>query len=348
MSYTWSNGATTSWIVVTESGDYSVNIEGVCSGTQYGSNTIHIEVLNNVDPISADVTIGEAGTTTLYATGDNLTWYNAAVGGDVVGTGEFFNTPMITENTTFWVTSQTVHGGGIIEAGKPDNSGTGGLPSTGGRLFFDISDACVLSQVTVYVPIDGVEGVRTIELYDNSSNVMNSVTVNCVFGANVLDLNFDLAPGSYQIGCVENNLFRNSGGVTYPYAIGEVGNINNSTFGTSYYYYFYDWQVQLPSVTCESDRLPVTVNIVNVDEISNPLGITAYPNPSQDFIRVTAGSAIGKATVQIVDMVGKVVYSKQVNSLVAEQIDVQALAAGAYQLLVSDGVQTSKLDVIIQ
>lgn len=348
MTYNWSNGANTPSIVVTESGDYTVSVEGACSGIQYGSNTIHVEVLNNAAPVATDVTIGEAGSTTLYATGSNLTWYNAAVGGDVVGSGEFFNTPFISENTTFWVSSQSTYGGGVVAGGKLDNTGSGGLPATGGRLFFDITDACTLAQVTAYVPAEGVAGSRTVELYDNGGNLLNSVVVNCEIGENLLDLNFDLEPGSYQIGCAENNLFRNSAGVTYPYAIGEVGSINNSTFGASYYYYFYNWQVQLPSVTCESDRLPVTVNIVSVDELSNPLGISLYPNPSQDAVRLTAGAAIGKASIQIVDMVGKVVFTQQVNNLVSEQIDIQQLAAGAYQLIVSDGQHASKLDMIVQ
>ncbi len=348
MTYSWSNGANTPSIVVSESGDYTVNVEGACSGIQYGSNTIHVEVLNNVAPVASDVTIGEAGNTTLYATGSNLTWYNAEVGGEALGTGEFFNTPMITENTTFWVSSQTVYGGGIEAGGKLDNTGSGGLPATGGRLFFEITDACTLVQVKAYVPEEGVDGNRTVELYDNGGNLLNSAVVYCAIGENILTLNFDLVPGNYQIGCAENNLFRNSSGVTYPYAIGEVGNINNSTFGASYYYYFYNWQVQMPSVTCESDRVPVNVNIVSVSELTNPLQISAYPNPAKDVLQVTSGAPIANASIQIVDMLGKVVYNKQVNGLVAEPIDVSVFAAGAYQLIISDGNQSSKLDLLIQ
>lgn len=348
LTYTWSNGQNTPSIVVTQTGDYHVDIEGACSGVQYQSNVIHVEVLSNELPLTNDVTIGEAGNTTLYASGSNLTWYDAETAGNVIGTGDFFNTPFIDASTTYWVSSQAIYGGGTVAGGKLDNTGGGGLPSTGGRLFFDITDPCTLNQVTVYVPDNGVEGNRTVELYDNGGNLLNSVIVNCSFGANVIDLNFDFEAGSYQIGCLENNLFRNSAEVTYPYGIGDVGSITNSTFGTSYYYYFYNWQVSLPSVTCESDRVPVTVDIVSVAELENPLNISLYPNPSNSFIQITAGQLIEMAQIQVVDVIGRVVYSKRTSNLTNERIDVSELATGAYQVLVSDGKITSKLNVIIE
>jgi hypothetical protein len=348
MTYMWSNGQTTPSIVVTETGDYQVNIEGACSGVQFQSNVLHVEVLSNALPITNDVIIGEAGNTTLYATGSNLTWYDAAMGGNVVGSGEFFNTPFVDENTTFWVSSQSTYGGGSVTGGKPDNSGSGGLPSTGGRLFFDITDACTLAQVTAYVPVESSAGMRTIELYDNGGNLLNSVVLNCELGENVLNLNFPLSEGSYQIGCAENNLFRNSAGVSYPYTIGEVGSINNSTFGTSYYYYFYDWQVILPSVTCESERVAASVQIIGIDELENPLQIEAYPNPATSFVQLSAPKPINQANVSVYDMNGNLVMTQKITQFNNQQLDVTKWSAGAYRVVISDGKSVSRLDIVVE
>jgi hypothetical protein len=54
------------------------------------------------------------------------------------------------------------------------------------------------------------------------------------------------------------------------------------------------------------------------------------------------------AQIQVVDVIGRVVYSKRTSNLTNERIDVSELATGAYQVLVSDGNITSKLNVIIE
>jgi hypothetical protein len=136
--------------------------------------------------------------------------------------------------------------------------------------------------------------------------------------------------------------------VTYPYALGEVGNINNSTFGTSYYYYFYNWQVTLPSVTCESDRVSASVQIIGINEMENPLQIQAYPNPAADFVQLSAPKQITQATVNVFDMTGHLVMTQKVAQFKNQRIDVTNWAAGAYQIVISDGHSSSRLDLIVE
>ncbi len=56
-------------------------------------------------PTSNDVSICGSGSATLTASGSsgNYTWYDASSGGNVVGTGSTFNTPLLNSTTTYYV-----------------------------------------------------------------------------------------------------------------------------------------------------------------------------------------------------------------------------------------------------
>ncbi|MFM9984214.1 MAG: FG-GAP-like repeat-containing protein [Flavobacteriales bacterium] len=337
-SYLWSNGLTTQSIVVEDAGEYSVVIQGQCSGVEYTSEPISISVLAAPSPVAADITISEPGTANLTATGANLEWFATETSDVVLGTGSGFTTEFFTDQISYWVQSTTIHGGEEFDGGKLDNSGTGGLPATGGRLYFDISETVTLEQVTSYVPIDGVEGNRTIQLYDGGGVLINSVVVNCIVGTNVIDLGWLLEPGSYQIGCAENNLFRNNGGVSYPYALGDAGSINDSSFGTSYYYYFYNWQLKKLETSCISERVEVTASVVGINELENPLGLVIYPNPVNNNVQLFTGKAIAGSKLNIIDAAGRIVMEQNTFKLspgTSILVDVSMLESGFYTLRIA-------------
>lgn len=136
--------------------------------------------------------------------------------------------------------------------GPADTSiGTGsGLTSFGNQLFFDVTNDVVLNQVTVYPQDTGVVSV-TIRpasggpIYSQNFNVQPAAA----YAATVLTLNAAIPPGTgYKIDAQGSNnigaLYRNNGGVSYPYTDAEgVVSITGSSAGGSFYYYFYDWQV---------------------------------------------------------------------------------------------------------
>lgn len=346
-SYLWSNGANTQSIVVTESGDYFVSIEGACDGVAYESEVITLEVLSSTEPVAEEVIIGEPGTADLTATGENLNWYATSTSTEVLGTGSTFTTASFDNTISYWVSSTTVHGGIDVEGGREDNSGTGGLPSSGGRLFFNIYEPLVLEQVTVYVPETSEAGNRTIELYNNANQLIASAVVNCNIGSNLVDLNFDLpVANGLQIGCAENNLFRNNGTLEYPYAIGTSGSITTSSFGEGYYYYFYDWKLATPEILCESERVEVAASVVGVNEIRNPLGIQLYPNPASNVVTMT-GDFNGTAQVEISDATGRVILSRQMNANGStNNIDISNYAAGVYNFRVISQEGSSSLQLV--
>lgn len=350
-SYSWSNGQEGQSIVVNEGGDYYVSIEGLCSGVQYQSEPVTIQVMDAIEPVAGDITIGAPGQAVLNATGNMLEWFETATSDVVLGTGSNFTTDFFDNTISYWVQSTTEYGGEEMNGAKLDNTGGGGIPSSGGRLYFNVTEPFTLEEVTVYVPADNTAGNRTIELYDAGGMLLSSVVANCAIGENTLTLNFDIPVGNgYQIACPENNLFRNNSGLTYPYAIGDAGSVYTSTNGTSYYYYFYNWKIQKQSWSCISDRVEVNASVVGLDELSNPLGISVYPNPAQSVLYVQAMNGENKIQMSMIDASGRIVMNQQINmtAKAGNALDVSSLAPGLYHITFTiDNVQ-SALDFMKQ
>jgi len=338
--YQWSNGMSGQSITVGESGDYFVNVASLCSGTPLVSNTINLTMLPASDlPVAQDIQIGTTGSVTLTATGDNLLWYDAPNATIPVGSGNSFETPVVSTTATYYVESQAIYGGELEDGGKPNNEGNGGIPSTGGVLRFNADEDFTLLSVRVYVPETSTAGLRTVEVKDANGVVLHTADFNLEVGEHVLELNFDIAAGdNLSIGCPQNNLFRNSGGVTYPYAIGSVGSIFDSTFGTQYYYYFYDWKTQKTSFACPSQRVPVSVNVVGVEEQLAD-AISVFPNPTNGIVFVTNASP-GISQLQVTNALGEVVWTGSLNKQGTTEVDLSALASGVYSLQMIDGTNT--------
>ncbi|MFM1931361.1 MAG: hypothetical protein RL226_664, partial [Bacteroidota bacterium] len=137
--YTWSNGANTQTIAVTESGNYSVTVQGLCDNVQLSSQEIEIIVMDAADaPVANDVVLNEAGTAELTATGDNLLWYASENATESIGSGSSFTTDVVNTSLTYWVEANTIHGGALEDGGKLDNTGGGGLPSSGAYSYFNV------------------------------------------------------------------------------------------------------------------------------------------------------------------------------------------------------------------
>lgn len=337
-TYDWSNGETTQSIEVTESGDYSVAIDAACSDDQWESDVITIVVMESADePTATDVEIPAPGTAMMSATGENLRWYETEMSDEVLGEGDTFETDFFDASISYWVEANMIHEAPVEAGGKLSYDGGGGIPSSGGVLFFDAETPFVLQEVTVFVPDNTVEGSRTIVLYDGMGVEIDSYTADFTYGEHQVPLMFDVPAGTgLSIGCNENNFFRNNSGVNYPYPIGSVGSIYDSTFGGGYYYYFYDWQVKGEDIYCPSARVEVMGTVVGIEEIDALNSFNAYPNPSSTdlFIEMELVQQ-SDVTLMITDMSGKVVFSNILASRMGHQIetiDVAQLASGVYML----------------
>ena len=292
--YLWSNGETTSTIEVSESGEYSMTATTTCGEGE--SQVVTVTVNDIIDlPITNDVTIEAGESAVLNATGsDVISWFDS--NGNMVGEGDEFVTDALYENTTYFVTNEEVwtEAPNTLFTGAPEHEGSsdysGGVYN--GGLLFDVAESFTLNSVKVYTDY---EGERTVELYNQNGDLLNSLVVNIPFSPNdgyTITLNWYIEPGSQYLLTtnteMNNELYDNNNPMLkrttddlpeFPYTIENVLEITEGYYyqtsinsaqdiqeggsSESYYYYFYNWEINndwdIGAEGCSSDMVEVNV-----------------------------------------------------------------------------------------
>lgn len=276
------NGAT-SWLWNFGDGTTSTSQNPTHTYANEGSYTVTLTATNNFgnhvvsqnNYITIDRPAGPSasggfsctqGPVALSASGNGtLTWFDQPTGGSVLGTGAAFNTPNISNSTTYYV--EDVVAASQYNLGPVNNTfGTGGNFTGDQYQLFDAFTSFTLKTVRVYA--EGA-GNRTIQLRNSAGTVLQSATVNLANGSQVVTLNFDVPPGTnYQLGTTATpNLYRNNAGPSYPYTVANVASITSSSAGTAYYYFFYDWVLE--TAGCTSERTAVLAEIASAPTTTN-------------------------------------------------------------------------------
>jgi hypothetical protein len=353
LAYLWSDGSTTQNITVSTSGNYSLVIQGFCQ--MWSSNSIGVTVHTAIPPSASGVTLPAPGSTTLNATGNNIEWYDAASGGNLMATGNAFNTPFLNNTTNYFVESAEVYSK-TEPVGIPEATDTYSPNGTAGDLIFSVTHDCILNSVKTYTDL---AGLRIIELRDAvSAALIDSESVFISPDSQIVNLNFALAAGGNytlstntgaNLAMWGNNgprLRRNNSGVSYPYTIPGVLSITGSALGSNVYYYFYDWQVFYES-RCSSARLPVTVTITGttgIDELVEA-GINIYPNPAADQLHIDLNQT-GEYTLTLADQSGRIVKNEMLNR--SSLVSLKGIAAGMYNLRLQNNNQLINYKVVVQ
>ena len=358
-AFVWSNGDTTTNITASQSGYYSLTVQGYCGS--FTSDSILVSAFTTLPPVTNNVSIPAPGTANLTATGSTINWYSDSAAVTPLATGTNFTTPFINSTTSYWVENQETYGASNYSVGMDHVTGTNVYSSgtaTNAKVYFDVIDNCVLSQVKVYTDMPGL---RRIELYNQSGVRLQYADVMITPDSQYVNLNFTLTPGTnYYLTTsdsvnslipnwlnVSPRLKRNFGGVTYPYTINDVLSITGTDYGQVYFYYFYDWKVNTPGITCVSPRVEVVVDIVTGITENSGGQIQVYPNPAHDKLNIRFSQAPADARLQLFDAMGREVS----NEGIAEnnfELNIQHLQPGIYQLqLINDG-HTYREKVIIR
>lgn len=246
--------------------------------TEFDCNTLSI---TNVEATSM---ICDEGYTTIEATAtsDNLIWYDQETGGEPIGIGSTFTTPILTETTSFWV-SEFFRGEGIL--GKQANPGPTKNESytTVAGVEFELFEPTVLLDVQVY--ITGSGGDLVVELTDAKGSIQQR-TINVPGGSQnsptpvTLNLDFEMKDpndGPFQLKRISGPAMMGtpSSATKFPYALGNVGTVTSGVTSTSStnYYYFYNWSVISSIPLCESTRIEVEAIVnetidINIDALS--------------------------------------------------------------------------------
>lgn len=339
-SYLWSNGDTTQSITVDTGGLYSCEISTACGTGQ--SYVVEVNVYNPpAAPVTVNDTIPTPGTAILSATGSgDISWYDAAVGGNYLGTGNSVISPSINTTTTFYAEVQEDHIGSAFQVGPLDSSVSSGASSTSNQyLTFDAYNTFILHSVKVYAQS---AGTRTIELSDNAGTLLQSAVVNVNAGMTIVDLDFIIDPGTgYRLSRTGGELFRNNNasGLTFPYTVDNFCSITGTSQGAGYYYFFYDWSIQLPTSACTSPRSSILAVVAapnSIADVNRLNTLKIYPNPTSGLLNVSFNlQGSDEILLDLIDATGRVIQSKTVSSTSGtynEQFDLSHLAKGVFSV----------------
>jgi hypothetical protein len=238
-----------------------------------------------------DVLCTNADTATLSVIGtlDEIRWYETEFADSIAFIGDTLVSPT-PGPVSYWV-AQVAKTTGLVGAPYDTIGATSNFTSvTAQYMEFEVESSITLDSLTVY-PND--TGTLEIFLQDNNGNNLDTVTTTVQpASANAavrIAVGFEIEPGNYRLaaGAATNTggLIRNSNGANYPYTIPSAISITGNSFGPSYYYFFYNWQVSY--FGCEGLRTEVMGYIDTTyvqlppdqticpdnDEIINPLEI---------------------------------------------------------------------------
>jgi len=213
-------------------------------------------------------------------------------------------------------------------------------------LIFDAYEPFVLASIssrTFYA------GERVFQIRNEQDEVLSEVAVYVEEGDVTIPLNLPVPMGdNLRMMCEDHpGMYRNDGGINFPYAIGEFGSIYDTNFGDDWYYYFYDWKVQSNEFNCSSERLAVDVSVqsTGISEVL-PEGTHISPNPASDHLNLFWNSDEALQSVRLRYIDGRELrYLSNDSPLSNLHLDVSDLPTGIYLLEMSttDHVFVSKV-----
>jgi len=224
---------------------------------------------------------------------------------------------------------------------------------------------CVLNSVKVYTDM---AGIREIQVFNSFGTLVHALQVNIPMDSSRVTLNFALTPGtgyyittndsineiSFGAGFLSPQLQRSSSGViNFPYTISNVVSITGSS--TNYYYYFYDWEVEVLPTICTSVRIPVDAIMLIPDAVTNftaENNFSAYPNPADQLVNISfTNTGAQQSEVEFIDAIGHVVSSETIEANAGnfkQSFDISNFAKGIYTIHVVSGDKTSYQQLIVQ
>lgn len=264
-----------------------------CEGAQLAITVSEIDCSTLAITNTFDASVNCAGVMELSATasgtGSETYWYDAPTGGNVLGIGSTFETPYLTQTTSYWASEVLLEGSLVNNVGEENWTGTSRISSGSNYwrgLYFRADMQFTINKVDVYDASSG-GGSANIELYNTDTDALvASKTVTLPGGGSsanpvkvTLALNFVVpGPGNYKLVANDAPYMKyeydySNNYIQYPMPIGGAGEILEGgyayTSGSNtyeykydyYYYYFYNWQITEGVSICESPRQEVIATV---------------------------------------------------------------------------------------
>src|SRR5690554_4799129 len=273
---------------------------GVDDGTSIWSGPFAFQTTADCSGSLLDITsttnggVCNEGIATLQATasgtGSEIYWYDAAVGGNLVGEGASFETPFLTETTSYWA-SEVLHNNNLLSGQAFANPTTFTNSVGAGGVLFNV----VLPMKIVDVQVFGTNatgGEITIELrdIDNGNQTIASTTATITGGgtvaspiAHTIPLNFYVQPGNYRLVKTAPTTgiglgYVSAANSSFPYPLGGSGSVTGGATATgtsTIQYYFFNWTVEEMSLLCVSEREEAIATVYEIDVTATEMIIDA-------------------------------------------------------------------------
>lgn len=247
------------------------------AGAQENLGCINPTVSNTDGP--GTICEGETASLTATHNGDGVRWFDAAIGGNLVGTGSPLITDPLTTTTSFFAESfvgspGTPQTGGARVAPTNTSSAAVNAATNPWGLAFDADEMFTINSVDVFLA-SSTPGDIVMQLKDSGLNVLEEVTIAAPAGNATtpvqftVNLNFTVPAGTdYNLVADSSPVMVrefSSGHPGFPYPIGTVGTVTNGTINdndtnNTVYYFFYNWTVT-PGVECLSPRVEEEVMV---------------------------------------------------------------------------------------
>jgi hypothetical protein len=275
----------------------------------------------------ANLIICEGDSTILSATGNGLVWYSDSVGGNYMGAGNVFTTPILTDTTTFYVfdtTQCSLSRTGITVNVIPSSITTTSLSICANQTPYSWN-AQSLDSTGFYTAIfTGMNGCDSIA----NLNLTVSPCIVCV-----PDFTINYSP-FYNSLTESQSWIITSGTVLI-----EAGTqVKLDAHQTSYVKLNPGYKVDSGAVfvaqayngcTAGAPQLPQERKIANADLITNN-EIVLYPNPTSGMIHIRHEEKL--SNIQIFDMVGKLMINQKCHGETETNIDLSNLPNGVYHV----------------
>ena len=283
-------------------------------------------------------------------------WWDASGGGNIVGTGNSYTTPVLSATTTYYV-DETFPPLGTDVTGATTKTATGAMFSSNDirGLYFDVTQPVTLNSFDVYA---NSAGARTIQILDSQGNDYYDTTITIPASPTTpytVPVKILIYPGSGYfikfLGLVD--CWRDNAGVTLPITSSAV-NITGTNAGTpGYYYFFYNWQYTKNS--CNTARTPCTAtDSCTSTGIIEPIAggtMSIFPNPnSGNFMLSFQTQNKDNYKIRITNTLGQTVYEESLNDFsgdYSKKMDVATYGKGVYMLSISNSKNETVKKVMV-
>jgi formylmethanofuran dehydrogenase subunit C len=363
--------ATTCTVSPIENTYYRCNVSCSFSSTTVASTPVLIALNNTITSTTpATICLLVTDTATLSATSaETVKWYDAQTGGNVLGTGNSFVTPVLSATTTFYAGTESTTDGVAGMVYTEDGYSSGGMNK---GLAFSLSNSVILNSVKVYPQQNpGGTGAApiTLKVFQNGVQVPGTSAVvftpNAASGwspatiAQTVALNYSLPAGeNYSLEITDGASYDNALAYNYLFpspfpmvtgAVSVIGGIDNGYVDDASYNYFYNWDV---TEVCSSARIAVTATVycdLGISANSESLSkVICYPNPYMGTFKLKIVTNSNETIqVKVYDMIGRLIEQRESGLEELSQMELgNGYPSGVYNVVISQENSIKMLHVI--